>query len=182
MIISICGLEGSGKDTVGKELARRLGHKFYSIGDLFGEMAKKKGMGLVEYHEYCERDDIGDREVDKYQEELGEKDDNFVIVSRLGAHFIPHAFKVLLKVELEEGTRRIFQDLKNRHDESYSNLEETRESIKKRQKSNEKRYMKLYRVNPYDEKGYDLVIDTTHITAMEVVEQILGELRKTGKI
>lgn len=178
MIITINGLEGSGKDTVGKLLADRLGYRFYSIGDLFGKLAQEAGMTLMEYTMHCETDEKGDREVDEYQESLGKKEDDFVIVGRMSAHFIPHAFKVFLKVDIGEGARRVFQDLGNRPDEHYSSQEETRESMIARRKSNEKRYMDLYHVNPFRESMYDLVIDTTDITAKEVAELIFNELKK----
>ncbi|MCK5614279.1 cytidylate kinase family protein [Candidatus Pacearchaeota archaeon] len=182
MIIAINGLEGSGKDTVAKLLAKELDFKFYSMGDLFGKLAREKGMTLVEYHRHCETDDNGDREVDEYQETLGKKEDNFVIVGRMSAHFIPHAFKVFLSVDIDEGARRVHQDLGNRPDEHYSSVTETRESILERRKSNEKRYMDLYKINPFQESMYDLVVDTTKIPAREVVEQILTALRKAGKV
>ena len=41
MIITISGLPGSGKSTIGKMLAKKLGYKFYSMGDLRGKIEKK---------------------------------------------------------------------------------------------------------------------------------------------
>ena len=180
MIIAICGLSGSGKDTVGKELAKRLGYKFYSVGGIRREMACKRGMSIEEFNRLGEKEEFTDKEPDKYQEELGKKEDNFVIIGRTSAHFIPHAFKVLLKVELDEAARRILQDIKNRNQESYSSIEETRKAVRKRDESDKKRYMKYYGFNSYEAEGYDLVIDTTHITAMEVVERILEKVGGKG--
>ena len=178
MIIAIGGFSGSGKDTVGKEIARRLGYRFYSVGSIRREMARKRGMTLEEFNELGERGEFTDREPDEYQAELGKREDNFVILGRTSAHFIPHAFKVLLKVEPGEAARRILQDIKNRHEEPYSSLEETRKAVIKRDDCDRKRYLKYYGVDPYDESGYDLVIDTTRITAMQVVELILKEIGK----
>ena len=163
-------------------LASKLGYRFYSIGNLFGKLAQDRGMTLVEYHRHCETDDKGDKEVDDYQKALGRKEDNFVIVGRMSAHFIPHAFKVFLTVGIDEGARRVFQDIGNRSDEHYSSVGEAQESMLKRRKSNEKRYMELYKVNPFQESMYDLVIDTTKIPAVEVVEMVLETLRKTKRI
>lgn len=182
MIIAICGFPGAGKDTVGKELARRLGYRFYSTGDMLGAVAKKRGISINELVKHAEGDESVDRDIDKFSKELGGKEDDFVISSHMAAHFIPQAFKVMLKVDMEEGARRVVQDSPNREDESYSSHEHARESMTKILETNKKRYLKLYNHNPYEGKGYDLVIDTTRITAKEVVESILKELRKAGKI
>jgi cytidylate kinase len=42
MIITIAGTVGSGKSTVGRIIAKRLGLKHYSIGDLMREMAEQR--------------------------------------------------------------------------------------------------------------------------------------------
>lgn len=182
MIITICGEAGSGKSSVGRELARRLGYRFYSIGDVRREMALKRGMSLAEFNRLGEREDFTDREVDGFQEELGKKEDNFVIIGRTSAHFIPHAFKLFLDADLDERARRVLQDSGNREEETYSSLEEAREAIRERRKSDELRYRKYYGINPFDKKGYDLVIDTTRISIGEVVDKILDVLRKSGNI
>jgi cytidylate kinase len=182
MIIVIAGLEGSGKDSVGREIARRMNYRFYSLGDVWGEMAHKRGVSLQEFNRLCEEDESADRKIDQYQKELGSNEDNFVIVARMGVHFIPHAFKVFLDADLDERARRVFQDIRNRKDESYSSPEETRTALKRIQAGNERRYQKLYGFNPYDRKLYDLVVDTTRIGIMEVVDKIMAALKKAGKI
>jgi cytidylate kinase len=182
MIIAICGEAGSGKSSVGRGLARRLGYRFYSAGDIRREMALKRGMSLAEFNKLGESEDFTDREVDRLQEELGRKEDNFVVIGRTSAHFIPHAFKVFLDAELEERARRVFKDSQNRKEESYSSLGEAREAIIERRKSDEGRYRKYYGINPFDKKGYDLVVDTTRIGIGEVVDKIMAALREAGKI
>ncbi|MCX6741353.1 MAG: AAA family ATPase, partial [Candidatus Parcubacteria bacterium] len=46
MIITLSGKPGSGKTTVAKILAEKLGYKFYSTGDLRGQMAMKRGLTI----------------------------------------------------------------------------------------------------------------------------------------
>ncbi len=182
MIIVICGEAGSGKSSVGREVARKLGYKFYAIGDIRREMALKRGMSLAEFNKLGESEDFTDREVDRYQEGLGKKEDNFVMVGRTSAHFIPHAFKVFLDADLDERARRVFQDSRNRKEESYSSVEEARKAIVERRESDEGRYRKYYGINPFDKKGYDLVVDATKIGIGEVVDKVMVALRKAGKI
>jgi len=178
MIITISGMPGSGKTTVGKLLAKKLGFSFYSIGDLRGQMAMERGLTIDELNELGMKEDWTDRKVDEYQKELGEKEDNFVVESRLGFYFIPRSFKVFLKVDLKTGAERIFKD--QRPDEKKKlNVEETAETIKRRIESDRLRYKKYYGIEDFmSREHFDLVIDTTNLTPEEVVDRIIDELRK----
>ncbi len=94
MIIVISGSPGSGKSTVGKILAKDLGYKFYSMGDLRGQMAMERGLTIDQLNEIGKTEDWTDRAADEYQKKLGETEDNFVIDSWAGFHFLPQAFKI----------------------------------------------------------------------------------------
>ena len=181
MIITISGHPGSGKDTVGKILAERLSYKFYSMGDLRGKLAEEKHLSLGDLLKQNEASPEVDNRLDEYQKNLGKREDNFVIVGHTSARFIPHAFKVLLTVDPAEGAKRVFSDSANRPDEHYSSLEETKAALDEILKSNKKRYKKFYSFDPYEKEGYDLVIDTTNISAKEVSEKILKELKTWEK-
>ena len=41
-----------------------------------------------------------------------------------------------------------------------------------------KRYQEYYQTNPYDENNYDLVLDTSDISALEVTDKIVVWLEK----
>lgn len=178
MIVAISGMPGSGKTTVGRIVAGRLGYKFYSIGDLRGEWAVKKGMTIDELNEVGERESWTDERADEYQKGLGEKEDDFVIDGRLSFHFIPHSFKVFLSVDGKTGAERIHGD--ERPDEKKADMRELMDTIEKRIKSDEKRYMKLYGIGFRDEKNYDLVIDTTSLGPGEVAGRIIDAIKKSG--
>ena len=180
MIITICGQAGSGKSTVGRLLAKKLRLRYYSIGSLRGRMAKERGMDINELNELGESEDLTDKEVDSWQSELGKKEDDFVIVGRTSFHFIPKSFKVRLTVDPKVGAERVFSDLANRTDESYSSLEEAKEALSRRDSSDRKRYVKWYGLDIEDSR-FDLVIDTTKIPAEEVVKRIVSALKKIGK-
>ncbi|MBI2576662.1 cytidylate kinase family protein [Candidatus Woesearchaeota archaeon] len=177
MIITISGIAGSGKSTVAVELAKALGLKHYSIGSLMREMAKERGMSLLELGKLAEKDPAIDKALDEKQIGLGKKKDDFVIDSRLGFHFIPHSFKVFLEVALDEAAKRIFKQ--GRLHESYKDIDESLEKIRERITSEDKRYRQYYRID-YHEKGqYDLVIDTTALKVPQVVEKVIRGIRKT---
>jgi predicted cytidylate kinase len=176
MIISISGKPGAGKTTVAKMLAKKLGFKFYSIGDLRGEIAMKLGITIDELNEIGTKQEWTDKNVDEYQKELGEKEDNFVIDSWLGFHFIPKSKKIFLDVDPKEAAKRIFKD--QRKDEpKMRNVEEVEKMLEKRVKNSLERYKKYYNINCFDKKNYDLVIDTTHMKPEDVVKRIMKFLK-----
>jgi len=177
MIISISGLPGSGKTTVGKLLAKRLGFRFYSIGDLRGRMAMERGLTIDQLNELGMKEKWTDEEADEYQKELGEKEDNFVIESRLGFYFIPKSVKIFLEVDQTKAAERIFRA--QRPDEKRkTTIEEVIDSIRKRMKSDETRYQKYYKVDFLDKSHYDIVIDTTGLTPEQVAERIIERIKK----
>jgi len=181
MIITISGLPGSGKTTIGKLIAKRLGFKFYSIGDLRGRMAMECGLTIDQLNEIGMKEKWTDREADEYQKRLGEKESDFVIESRLGFYFIPKSVKIFLEVDSRKAAERIFRDC--RPDERRKEtVKEVMDSIRKRMNSDDTRYKKYYKVDFLDKSHYDIVIDTTHFTVEQVADRIMSEIKKmTGK-
>jgi len=177
MIISISGDIGSGKTTVGKLLAEKLGFKFYSMGDMRGEMAIARGLTINELNEIGEKEAFTDKEVDDFQKNLGETTDNFVIDGYVSFHFIPHAIKILITVDPDEGTKRVFQD--TREDESYSSFEETKKALQERTANNMRRYKKWYDIENYlDRTHHNLIIDSTNKTPEEIVKAIFDYIKR----
>ena len=171
MIITIGGTGGSGKTTVGKEVARRLKLKHYSIGQFMRHMAEERKVSLLELSKLAEEDTTIDQELDQRQIELGRNEDNFVIDGRLSFHFIPKAVKIFLDADFDVRAKRIFHDtIRLEHNVS---IETSKERLEKREESERKRYMEYYNLNPSDHKHYDLVIDSSKITVKEIVEKII---------
>jgi len=67
MIISIMGNEGSGKSTIAKRLAETLHYKYYDMGKVRRELARAKGMTIVELNKYGETHPETDTEIDEFQ-------------------------------------------------------------------------------------------------------------------
>lgn len=176
MIITISGKPGAGKSTVGKEVAKQLGMKYYSVGDLRGKMAQDRGMTIEELNKLGESQDFTDREADEYQASLAKKEDGFVMDSRLGFKFIPDSIKVFLDVETKEAARRIFKD--TRSDERiYHSVEDVEKALVERLASDTKRYMQYYDVDYLDKSNFDLIIDTTEDSPDVFVNQIVEFVR-----
>ncbi len=184
MVITISGVPGSGKTSVGKIVAKKLGWPFYSVGALSTEIALKRGLTLDELHAIDEHDSATDNYLDAYQTELGRNQDNFVIEGRLSWHFISESFKIFLDCDTKEAARRTLASKADRPDEKIpSDLKAIEQGIIDRVAADDRRYKKYYGLDYLNQKNYDLVLDTTHLAGVEsVAEAILQalpeELRK----
>jgi len=176
MIIALGGRAGSGKSTIAKAVAKKLGYRHYSMGDLQRQIAKEKGISLLELGKLEENDDSFDRELDRKQKELGEKEDNFVIDGRLSAFFIPNALKIFLDADPKTRAERILKD--RREMEQSKDLKAMLKSIEQREASENKRYKTYYGFDCYDPRHYDTVIDSTSLGVEQVVEKVLALVKK----
>jgi len=159
MRITINGIAGSGKSTVAKYLAKRFKLKYYGMGEIRREMAKKRGITLSELDKLGEKKSFTDKLEDNFQKKLRKKD-NIIVDGRLSWYFIPNSIKVFLKVKPEIGAKRIFKQ--KRKEERYKTIKEEMNSLKARLKSEDKRYKKYYGIKDiYNIKNYDIIIDTS---------------------
>jgi CMP/dCMP kinase len=174
MKITISGTAGSGKSTIARLLAERLGYNHYSMGDFQREIAKEKGISIIELGELEKTDPTIDRMVDEKQKNLGRTQDNFVIDSWLSSYFIPDSYKVFLDADIEERARRIAV---KREAEHHSSPQEAAIAIRQREKTNRERWIEFYGYDFMDMKNYDLVIDTTGREIKEVLDLIYSKVK-----
>jgi len=181
MIISIGGAAGSGKSTVALKLAKKLNWPCYYIGKMRREIAKGKGLTLAEYNKLGEKDPRTDLDIDNYQKKLGQTKDNFIVESRTSWHFIPRSLKIYLDVEEKIGAKRIFKELKGKHnrneDKNLKTVADVLKSQQARKKSDKKRYAKYYRIDVYDKKNYDFVLDTTNLNKNQVFTRVYNFIK-----
>lgn len=183
MKITIGGAVGSGKSTIAKMLAEKLGWPYYYMGGLRRKKAREKGMTLAEYNRLGETDPSTDREVDEYQKRIGGKNDNFIMEGRTSWYFIPDSIKIYIDVDEKEGARRVWEDLqknpaKRNEDKKIKTIKDALASHKQRKKSDIKRYKKYYGINVYDCSHYDFTLDTTGLTKKDAFNKIYEYVRK----
>lgn len=176
MIITIGGHSGAGKTSAGRALAKKLGYRFYSMGDLRGKMAMELGMTIDELNEVGKKEAWTDKEVDQYQKKIGIEEDDFVVEGWVSFYFIPHSFKVFLDVDPRRAAERIFRNQRP-DEEPQESAEKVLKMIKKRMEESQERYKKYYGVDCFCEECYDLVINTTYLKIDQVVDKIITELK-----
>lgn len=177
--ISLAGDLGSGKSTVSKILIDTLGAEYYSTGQIVRAIAKKHGMSVVELNVYMETHPEIDHEIDDGLKALSELDKFLIIDSRMAWHFTQGTFKVYLSTDIETSAIRIMSA--NRDGEHAMTLDETVKDTRARRSSEKKRYMEQYGVDIKDLSNYDLVLDTTYATPIEVADCLISSFEAWQK-
>jgi len=183
MNISITGNYGSGKSTVAKILMKKLGMKHIYTGKIMRDLAKERGISLIELQEQAKTDSSIDKYVDARQKEIGKNEDNFIVEGHIAYHFMPKSIKVFIKVSEEEGAHRVFNDKSSiRGTEPYNKSpEETLNAMRERKKLTRERWLRDYGTDFYDMSNYDLIVDSTNITPEEVAQKIIDFVEKNRK-
>src|SRR3989344_2049522 len=178
-LITIAGSLGSGKSSTAKAVARALGYRHFSSGDLFREIAGARGESVEATNISAEIQKDIDHQVDERLQRMGKEEDKLVIDSRLAWHWMPDSFKAFLLLDRDRAAERIFQDVlkKSRVSEEAQSVADVRASIERRFASEQKRYKALYNVDPTDLKNFDLVIDTKHNDLDAVVRIVLEKYK-----
>lgn len=173
---------GSGKWTIAKILAEKLGYKHISIGGLRREVAHSMGLTISEFDilwELPENKEKFDLQYERYQKEL-DVNSGIILDSRMGFYCQPKSFKIFLNVSDDEAARRIFGD-KNRIGDEYTSLEDVKKATIQRNANNERRYKELYNIDITDMKNFDLVVDTDGKTPQQVAEEIIIKFNEFQK-
>lgn len=174
-VISISGDIASGKGAVSDILIEKLNYGIYRNGEYFRKLAKEYNMTLQEFGDYVAKHPEIDMEIEESAKEYSKTHDNFIIDARLGWYSVPESFKVYLKVDIEEAAKRAFNDSKRKDVENFSSISEHKKALEERFRIENERYFKLYGIQKDDMSNYDLVIDTTEKTPLDVANTIIYE-------
>lgn len=164
--ITLSGYAGSGKSTVGNEVAKLLNYEFKSIGNYTREIAEHDfQMTINEFQMECRLNPNLDHRIDKQFTAMCNTGDRMVIDYRLGFHFIKEAFHVLLKVSDKIASERL--NKANRKNEDIRPLD-----ITIRNQQMKERFEGLYEVDFSDHENYDMVVNTDDLTSQEIAQLI----------
>jgi cytidylate kinase len=173
--ITVNGDLGSGKSTVSMGLAERLHLRRISVGDLYREMARERGMTALQLNLHAELDDVIDGTVDAMQREIAESGERVIMDSRLAWFFFTDGFKVHLITDPTVAARRVLGRPANEV-ENYATLEEAKERLRSRSESERQRFLTRYHADKHALRNYDLVCDTTRARPEEVVDLIVAAI------
>ena len=175
MNITLTGNLGAGKSSVCKEF-KNMGYNIISTGTIFRDIAKEKGISVVELNEMAKQSREIDDMIDNRSIELGKTLDNTIFDSRMAWNFVPDSFKVFLLIDPTEAANRVLND-NTRDTEKYSTLEESYNNLNKRAELEKERFKKLYNVDYYDLNNYNLVIESTYATPTEIADEIIRNFK-----
>ena len=162
--IAISGRSGCGKTTVSRLLARRLGVEM--INYTFRSVAREDGISFEEVCRKAEENDDMDRRVDRTQVEMARKAPGAVLGSRLAIWMLRDAdLKVYLKGSPEVRAGRILE-------REGGSLEKKMADTAARDARDHARYRALYGIDNDDTSVADLVINTDHWEAAQIVDMI----------
>lgn len=177
-IITITGDHASGQGTLSNNLQAKLNYEIYRNGQYVRNLAKEKGMSIIEFQTYLNEHPDLDREVERSAANYASTRDCLIIDAKLGWYAIPESFKVYLKVDIDVAVKRAFEDASRKNTEPFASIEEAKEKILYRHKEETNRWQEEYGVNRDDMSNYDLVLDTTMLTPDEVCTKVLSEYQK----
>ena len=173
MRITISGPPGSGKTTVCKLLASRLGYNYVISGNVFREMASKLNLSLTEFGKLAEEDPRYDRMIDDSMVQIAAADGDIVLEGRLAGHNLARqdmaAFKVYLDAEPEVRAARILEREKG-------SLKRVMNEMLEREECEAARYSQWYGIDINDKSVYDLVVDTSDTPPEKVVDIIVEKI------
>jgi CMP/dCMP kinase len=170
--IVISGELGSGKSTVGKCLAEKLGYEYLSTGQIQRKLANTLGMTILELNIHAKNNTEIDGQLDFYIKILKNVSANMVIDSRLAWYFLPDSYSIYLTVDPKIAAERIFNDVSRNTSESYTSIEHALQKITERRTSENQRFIHLYNIDCTDVRKYDFVLDTSTLSKNQVIEQI----------
>ena len=171
MIICISGLSGSGKNSVGEEVAKLLNLRV--VKPTFKTIAAKQKMSLMEFHRKAEHEHSIDRQFDAHL--IAEaKRGNCVVTTWLGPWMINDAdIRVWLYAPSAVRAKRVAG-------RDGMSPEQALAHISDRDESNHHRYNEVYKIDIYDHSGFELVVNTEKFRPQETAQIIAAAAREIG--
>lgn len=168
MRIAVCGLTGSGKSTLGEELSRSL--NIPHISYTFKDLAKEKGISLMEFQKLASNDDSIDKEFDEQLRKQSKEKGSFVVATWLAPWILDLDVRIWVHCSDEIRAERTSKRDKVSKAEAMKHLKE-------RDKNNHERYKKIYGIDTSDLSSFDLKLDTGKISPEKLVDKIISKFK-----
>jgi cytidylate kinase len=179
MKIAISGFVGVGKTASAakvKELLEKRGIKADVILPTFKDVAKEKGIDLMEVQRMAAKDPSFDKVFDAQTIKMASKARNAIIASWLAIWVIKDAdLKVFLYAPFGEKARRIASR------DGWTEAK-AKKHIAEREEMNRKRYKKVYGIDIADYSTADVCINTSKLDIEGVAKMIVSALEIRGKL
>ena len=174
MKIAISGFSGSGKTSLAKKLYSLLFSEYSElelIKPTFKDIAKEKGMSLMEFQELAEKNHEIDKEFDNFILKKASESKDYIVATWLAIWLVEADVKVFLYSSVEERAKRIAK----RDNLSYINA---LEHVKKRDSQNIERYKAIYNIDitKFNEKA-DIVINSSSYSVEQEAKIVLAALK-----
>jgi predicted cytidylate kinase len=175
MRISISGPPGSGKTTICMLVANRLDYDYILVGQIFRQMALERKIDLDTFGRLAEEDETIDRDLDDRMLALARANDNIVLEGRLTGAMLKtkeiRVFAVFVTASEEIRAQRIAK----RENKS---VESILHEMRTRERSEKKRYLAYYGIDPYDKSIYNLWVDSSNLTPEKIADMVLENVRR----
>ena len=163
MIIAVSGLSGSGKNTLGSLLAKKLGYTL--VCPTFKDLAKAENIPLLEFQKKAEKDPNIDKKFDKLLKDQA-KEGNCVVTTWLGPWMVEPDISIWVFAPDKIRAKRL-------GDRDGMNIDEAMEHMSMRDSGNRKRYLNLYGIDIYDQSGFDICLNSGIYNPQELLEMVL---------
>lgn len=177
--ITITGSLGSGKSTVAKMLAAKLGYTFHSTGQLQRQIANEYHVTTQELNKLAITNPEIDNRIDRTLQKLDEENTLSVVDARMGWFFMPRSFKVRLTASPKVAATRILNDLARTGERRYKTIDDALEATSMRHTDEVERFKMIYNVDIDSPLNYELNLDTSDLTPDKVCDIILAEYNRT---
>jgi cytidylate kinase len=145
-----------------------------NAGDIFRNLAAKKGLTLEEFGIFAENNPSVDQTIDKKIVEIAKKD-NVILEGRLAGVMCDRNTIKAVKVWLEAPLKVRAQRVAERESKTF---ETALAEIQVREKSEWDRYYQIYNIDLNDLTIYNMVLDSAPITAQEVADTVVRGLKE----